>query len=56
MLSHVYVYLQIYEEKVLQIHLVSSVYLIKMCTLLQHMAFPCGSWAPAFFLFFYNFG
>lgn len=32
-----------FEDKVLQIHLVISVYLIKTCTLLQHMPFPCGS-------------
>lgn len=41
-----------FEDKVLQIHLVISLYLIKKYTLLQHMPFPCGSWAPAFFFFF----
>lgn len=40
-----------FEDKVLQIHLVLSLYLIKNYTVLQHMPFPCGSWAAAFYFF-----
>lgn len=40
-----------FEDKVLQIHLVISLYLIEKYTLLQHMPFPCGFGLQLFFFF-----